>query len=104
MAQPLGVAAQGIGKVRSISAGWTWTYAVLANGKIAIWLANGTGDGSAPFVDRSLSRARIIATGESQTCAVWRNNTVKCWGYNGSGELGRPPLRKYYPKVLITRP
>ena len=37
----------GIGRVRSISSGWNRTYAVLANRKIATWLANGTGDGAA---------------------------------------------------------
>lgn len=92
---------------RSISAGYSFTCALLDNDQVKCWGANAHGQlgqghtadiGDAPGemgdtllpIDLGSGRtAKAITTGHSHVCALLDNDQVKCWGYNTAfGVLG----------------
>jgi alpha-tubulin suppressor-like RCC1 family protein len=82
---------------RDIAAGRNHTCAVRANGTVACWGSNSSGqigDGTiggnrlSPFTIPNLSNVVGIAAGEAHTCALRADGTAKCWGANGNGQLG----------------
>jgi cysteine-rich repeat protein len=88
--------------VQSIAAGGETTCAILQNGDVHCWGANGSGMlGLGTINEPSQSTAATalgaiaiggaataISVGTDAVCAS-RSSGVICWGYNGSGELGR---------------
>ncbi|WP_437274434.1 hypothetical protein WME90_24615 [Sorangium sp. So ce375] len=92
--------------VKTASAGWSYTCAILDNDQVKCWGYNGAGqlglgdaslrgDGpgemgdNLPVVNLGTGRtAKAIATGTFHTCAILDNDQVKCWGSNGTGALG----------------
>ncbi|MGB7587798.1 MAG: Ig-like domain-containing protein [Solirubrobacterales bacterium] len=88
----------------SLSAGDNHTCAILDNGTVRCWGANGygqlgygnttvIGDNETPAaagpVDLGAGRTAVeIAAGMTETCALLDNGTVRCWGNNSSGQLG----------------
>lgn len=82
---------------RDIAAGRNHTCAVRANGTVACWGNNDSGqigDGAiggnrlSPVAVSGLSNVVGIAAGEAHTCALLANGTARCWGLNSSGQLG----------------
>ena len=82
---------------RDIAAGRSHTCALRANGTMACWGANDSGQvGDGSVGGNRLSPANLavpvnvtaIAAGEAHTCAVLANGTSNCWGLNSSGQLG----------------
>jgi alpha-tubulin suppressor-like RCC1 family protein len=76
--------------------GSSHTCALLANGTVRCWGANGSGqlgdgtttDRHTPTLVRGLTNAVAIAVGESHTCALVAAGVPFCWGFNGNGRLG----------------
>lgn len=79
-----------------VSSGLDYSCALLEDGGIACWGANGDGQlGDGTTLDRieprrvlQLSNARAIATGSSHSCAVLSDGSGRCWGLNTDGQLG----------------
>lgn len=82
----------------AVSAGSHFSAALLHNGTVVSWGANGAGelgDGSltasdVPVAVSNLSEVRALAAGEhsGNTLAVLENGTLVSWGENADGELG----------------
>jgi alpha-tubulin suppressor-like RCC1 family protein len=107
---PVPVAGLGEG-VASISAGSSYTCAVLANGAGVCWGRNGDGqlgngtttDASAPVAVSGLgSGVASISGGVNHTCAVSTTGSASCWGYNASGALGNGTLDSSASPVPVT--
>ena len=91
---------------RSISAGTSHTCAILDDGRLKCWGANGQGrlglgdsvdrgddpgemGEHLPAVDLGTGRtARAVVASDTHTCALLDNGQVKCWGNNAGGLLG----------------
>jgi alpha-tubulin suppressor-like RCC1 family protein len=96
----------GLTVVVGIAAGGTLgsshTCALLANGTVQCWGANGSGQlGDAgvsgfqsklPVQVSGINNAVSIAVGEFHTCALLANGLPFCWGFNSSGQLGNGTL------------
>ncbi len=86
----LGAAAKGL------AAGINHTCALLADGSVACWGRNQSGqlgispsaEVSGPVRVAALSSVRAVAAGYSHTCALLEDGTLKCWGNNQAGQLG----------------
>lgn len=82
--------------VVSIEAGGNHTCALLADGTVRCWGANGNGQlGNDALTNRltpvavsGLTNAVALAAGVNHTCALLGDGTVRCWGSNGGGQLG----------------
>ncbi len=99
---PAAQAVVGIDNAVAVSAGWAHACALLADGTVQCWGANGDGanvygslgDGSsdvrrstpAPVV--GLDSAVAISAGGWTACAIRADGTVWCWGYGEQGDLG----------------
>jgi len=82
---------------RDIAAGRNHTCAVRANGTVACWGSNVSGqlgDGTTTTrlvpvpVGNSPAPVTAIAAGDAHTCALQADGTVRCWGDNTFGQLG----------------
>jgi len=70
--------------------------AVITDGSIRCWGANGSGrlgDGTTtsrptPVRVAGLAAATSVVAGQDHTCALLADGTVRCWGANESGQLG----------------
>ena len=94
------------------------TCALLANGTVRCWGANGSGqvgDGTTSvrtspvpvrvhglFTDFNLFNAVSIAVGEFHSCALLADGNARCWGANGSGQLGNGTLTPQLTATLVT--
>ena len=93
-AQPVPVS--GLRFVTAVSAGGRHSLALLANGTVVAWGANGVGqlgdgnttESSVPVAVQGLSGVTAIAAGGSHSLALLANGTVMAWGNNESGQLG----------------
>jgi alpha-tubulin suppressor-like RCC1 family protein len=85
-----------LGDVTSIATGETHACALIADGTVKCWGANGSGqlgnpdpsDSSEPVTVSNLRDVTAIAAGSRSTCAVVKDGTVHCWGSSDAGELG----------------
>ncbi len=91
------LAGAGTFTARDVAAGRNHTCAVRANGTVACWGANDSGqigDGTiggarlVPVNVPNLGNVVAIAAGEAHTCALLASGTARCWGLNASGQLG----------------
>jgi alpha-tubulin suppressor-like RCC1 family protein len=86
----------GLRFVTAVSAGGRHSLALLANGTVVAWGANGVGqlgdgnttESSVPVAVQGLSAVTAIAAGGSHSLALMANGTVMAWGDNESGQLG----------------
>jgi len=86
------------GKVAQIACGAFHTCAVLADGQVACWGANGSQQIGRPEPSRApkpalvagLTEVKGLALGAGHTCAVVGGGEVRCWGDNSLGQLGQP--------------
>jgi alpha-tubulin suppressor-like RCC1 family protein len=93
---PVPAAVAGLTGAESISAGATFTCAMLTDRTVKCWgdnstgqLGNGTKTASAlPVPVLNLMGVTSLSTGYGYACAVVSGGTAKCWGDNSSGQLG----------------
>lgn len=84
------------GPVLQFALGWSHACAVLTNGSVQCWGANGNGQlGAGDVVSRHQpvtidlgGNASQVALGYNFSCARMVNAKVKCWGQNNLGQLG----------------
>ena len=82
----------------AVSAGSSYTCAILDNGSLNCWGYNyrgqlgigSTTDQNTPqYVDLGTGRSGIkISASGDHSCAILDDGSVKCWGYNNKGQLG----------------
>lgn len=86
----------GLKFVTAVAAGGRHSLALLADGTVAAWGANGLGqlgnasttESSVPVAVQGLSGVTAIAAGGSHSLALLANGTVMAWGDNEGGQLG----------------
>jgi alpha-tubulin suppressor-like RCC1 family protein len=94
--QPHPVTVPGLSGVLSVSAGYDYTCAVLADQSVACWgyneygqLGNGSNTNALSPTAVSLpGPARSVSAGTNGACALLQSGDVMCWGSNASGALG----------------
>jgi alpha-tubulin suppressor-like RCC1 family protein len=87
----------------SVTAGRDHTCAVLSDGGLMCWGANGygqLGDGSTADRQSPVQAAvgdsvRSVSAGGMHTCAALFGGSVNCWGYNAYGQLGHGDTAPY---------
>ena len=82
----------------AVAAGGNNTCAIMADGKLLCWGANGSGqigaaadrDRPTPTIVDGLAEEPVaVAVMDASICALLRSGTVRCWGDNLLGQLGR---------------
>ena len=96
--------------VSAVSAGGSYTCALLQTGGVKCWGYNGygqVGDGTtserdlAANVSGLTSGVSAISAGNSHTCALMQTGGVKCWGDNDYGELGNGTTSEQFAPVDV---
>ena len=90
------VVVKGLGSVKELALGELHSCALLFDGSVQCWGANGVGslgDGtttnrSAPGPVPGLSNVFQITAGGGHTCALTADGRLFCWGFNKYGQLG----------------
>jgi len=80
----------------AITTGAEHACALLGNGTVTCWGANGDGqlgndsivDSDGPVAVADVANAVSVSAGGGHTCALLANGTVACWGDDANGELG----------------
>ena len=80
----------------SVSSGYSSSCAVRADGSVACWGSNWTGqlgngteyDSVIPQLADLDAAATVVTLGESHACALMADATVRCWGGNWVGQVG----------------
>ena len=85
-------------QVKSVSAGYHHTCAILENGHVNCWGRNIYGTlGNGNQIDKTTPQSVDLGTGRTaisidsawyHTCAILDNYDLRCWGYNYQGSLG----------------
>ena len=86
----------GLQFVTAVAAGGRHSLALLADGTVVAWGANGLGqlgnggttESNVPVAVEGLSGVKAISAGASHSLALLTNGTVMAWGDNESGQLG----------------
>ena len=73
----------GLGTVASVAAGSRHTVALKADGSVACWGYNGTGECTVPA---GLGTVASVAAGYYHTVALKADGSVACWGWNVEGQ------------------
>jgi alpha-tubulin suppressor-like RCC1 family protein len=90
------VVVSGLSGVTAVAAGGDHSLALLANGTVMAWGANGNGqlgngtteNSDVPVAVSGLSGVTAIAAGSGHSVALLSNGTVVAWGANKWGQLG----------------
>ena len=95
----------GLQFVTAVAAGGRHSLALLADGTVVAWGANGLGqlgnggttESNVPVAVEGLSGVKAISAGASHSLALLTNGTVMAWGDNESGQLGIGSSVEYAP-------
>jgi alpha-tubulin suppressor-like RCC1 family protein len=93
--------ATGVSTATAVDMGAFHSCAVLQDGRVHCWGANGSGglgDGTTtnsltPVAAAGITGAAEVSAGGFHTCARFPDGTLQCWGRNNTGQLGDPALR-----------
>ena len=85
-----------VSEAMAVSAGFTFSCALIADGSVRCWGNNfteqlGIGNTTPTFTRvpvLGVSGAKAISSGNGHTCALMGDGGVQCWGDNGHGQLG----------------
>ncbi|MFE4706814.1 HYR domain-containing protein [Peribacillus simplex] len=95
--QVIGTGGSGVlTNVIAITAGGSHSLAILSDGTVRAWGANGTGQlgngtntsSNVPVQVSGLTNVVAIAAGSNHSLAILSDGTVRAWGGNSSGQLG----------------
>jgi alpha-tubulin suppressor-like RCC1 family protein len=108
-ATPTDVASLG-GLATRVAAGGTATCALLTDGRVRCWGANGVGQlgigtlgEMGPPADVPLDgSATDLSAGATHACAVLASGAVRCWGGNDSGQIGNGRTQAAPSPVAVT--
>ena len=98
-------------KASAISAGPSYTCALLSDGSVSCWgrgdigqVGNGGKSGSAVPVQvvGLKGGVKAIVSGQAHNCALLSGNSVRCWGYNSKGQLGDGTTKGALTPVVAT--
>jgi alpha-tubulin suppressor-like RCC1 family protein len=103
------VAVPGLVGVKAISAGANHSLALLANGTVAAWGDDESGqlgigsskESEVPTAVKGLTGVKAISAGANHSLALLANGTVMAWGENESGQLGTGNLRASTVPVAV---
>ena len=98
------VEVSGIAQATQVAGGRSHSCALLTNGHVECWGANGSGqlgNGEKGSKTPSLTPVQVveitnpvqIAAGDETTCALFASGNIKCWGAGSSGQLGFRKLK-----------
>jgi len=104
------VTVAGITNAIAVTAGGSYTCAILSDGTVQGWGANNYGElgngtttsSSVPVSVADITNAMAIATGYDNTCVLLRGGSVQCWGYNQNGQLGDGTTTNRTTPVTVT--
>ena len=107
---PVPVSVTGITTATAITAGSSYSCALLSGGAIKCWgqnssgeLGDGTTNSSSVAVSvTGITTATAITAGYSYSCALLSDGTIKCWGNNSSGQLGDGTITSSLVPVSVT--
>jgi len=103
------VAVSGLSTVTAIAAGARHSLALLSNGTVMAWGANGNGqlgdasikNSDVPVAVSGLSGVTAIAAGGGHSLALLSNGTVMAWGANEWGQLGDGSTKDRHVPVAV---
>jgi alpha-tubulin suppressor-like RCC1 family protein len=87
----------GVVGASAVAASYTHACAIVSEGRVRCWGANGSGQLGAATPDAlsaesveviGVSRAIAVSAGEGHTCALVREGRVWCWGSDTEGQSG----------------
>jgi alpha-tubulin suppressor-like RCC1 family protein len=104
------VAVSGLSGVSAVAAGDVHSLALLSNGTVMAWGANGDGqlgDGTTtnrdlPLAVSGLSGVTAISAGSRHSVALLSNGTVMAWGDNEYGQLGDGTTTDRHVPVVVS--
>jgi alpha-tubulin suppressor-like RCC1 family protein len=96
--------------VTATAAGWQHSLALLDDGTVRAWGANGDGqlgdgtttDRSTPVAVSGLTGVTAIAAGDVHSLALLDDGTVRAWGFNGQGQLGDGSTTRSSTPVVVS--
>jgi hypothetical protein len=96
--------------VTATAAGWQHSLALLDDGTVRAWGANGDGqlgdgtttDRSTPVAVSGLTGVTAIAAGDVHSLALLDDGTVRAWGFHGQGQLGDGSTTRSSTPVVVS--